>query len=64
LSGGLTTIGDRQRLTSTASNERNSSLVLGKKGGMVGIAEAIPGVYFDAPLFLTHSALGIVSSTK
>jgi len=30
--------------------------VLGQKGGMVGVAEAIPGVSFDAPL-IPHKLL-------
>src|SRR5882724_2054697 len=50
-SGGLTTIETRPRDRQWSFKVRGIvPSVLGKKGGMVGLAEAIPGVSFDAPL--------------
>jgi hypothetical protein len=50
-SGGLTTIETRPPDDQWSFKLRGIvPSVLGKKGGMVGIAEAIPGVSFDAPL--------------
>jgi len=45
-------------MTSTASKLRGivPSVLGKKKGGMVGVAEAIPGVSFDAPL-IPHKLL-------
>jgi hypothetical protein len=52
-SGGLTTIETRPPDDQYSFKLRGIvPSVLGKKGGMVGIAEAIPGVSFDAPLIL------------
>jgi len=62
-SGGLTTIETRPPDDQYSFKLRGIvPSVLGKKGGMVGVAEAIPGVSFDAPLNSSQtSALGIVS---
>src|SRR6266849_6100413 len=50
-SGGLTTIETRPPDDQYSFKLRGIvPSVLGKKGGMVGLAEAIPGVSFDAPL--------------
>src|SRR5579864_8455551 len=50
-SGGLTTIETRPPDDQWSFKLRGIvPSVLGKKGGMVGLAEAIPGVSFDAPL--------------
>jgi hypothetical protein len=56
-SGGLTTIETRPPDDQYSFKLRGIvPSVLGKKGGMVGIAEAIPGVSFDAPL-IPHKLL-------
>src|SRR6202795_2868664 len=56
-SGGLTTIETRPPDDQWSFKLRGIvPSVLGKKGGMVGIAEAIPGVSFDAPL-IPHKLL-------
>jgi hypothetical protein len=56
-SGGLTTIETRPPDDQWSFKVRGIvPSVLGKKGGMVGIAEAIPGVSFDAPL-IPHKLL-------
>jgi hypothetical protein len=56
-SGGLTTIETRPPDDQYSFKLRGIvPSVLGKKGGMVGIAEAIPGVSFDGPL-IPHKLL-------
>ena len=56
-SGGLTTIETRPPDDQWSFKVRGIvPSVLGKKGGMVGLAEAIPGVSFDAPL-IPHKLL-------
>ncbi len=56
-SGGLTTIETRPPDDQYSFKLRGIvPSVLGKKGGMVGVAEAIPGVSFDAPL-IPHKLL-------